>query len=313
MKKLNLILLFVATSFSAHTQELKNGDFEEWMLTLNNGKNYDTPSDWVLYTQSFQDTNYSGDRSRHLNNSGRFSICIQSLGGDITGKDYPSYLSYGSKVGRRGDVKPKKWGVPYTGRPMKVKGEYKFYNNQNTNDAGYAYLLLKKYNPISQRSDTLAFGSQSFPIASGDFEPWGSSGYIPFEMEIEYRNKIAIPDTMILVFVDSKYQEYGTLNKYNGGLFFIDNVSLVENPSSITDKNEVVAAFVIYPNPTNAILGINTSLQLYKLVVYQSNGIKILETKSTENLDVSALPEGLYLLEAIDMEGRRVLKKFEKR
>lgn len=313
MKKLNLILLLVATSFSAHPQELKNGDFEEWMLTLNNGNSYDTPSNWVLYTQSFQDTNYSGDRSRHLNNGGRFSICIQSLGGDITGKEYPSYLSYGSKVGRRGDVKPEKWGVPYTGRPIKVKGEYKFYNNQNTNDAGYAYFLLKKYNPISQRSDTLAFGSQSFPITSGDFEPWGSSGYIPFEIEIEYRNKIAIPDTMILVFVDSKYQEYGTLNKYHGGLFFIDNISLVENPSSIADKNEVEIALSLFPNPTNAILQVSTSLQIAKLVVYQSNGTKILERNPTESLNVSVLPDGLYLLEIWDVDGKRIVKKFEKR
>ena len=73
------------------------------------------------------------------------------------------------------------------------------------------------------------------------------------------------------------------------------------------------AALTLYPNPTNGILQISTSLQIAKLVVYQSNGTKVLEIKATENLDVSALPEGLYLLEAIDTEERRVLKKFEKR
>ncbi|TAH24414.1 MAG: T9SS C-terminal target domain-containing protein [Cytophagales bacterium] len=77
--------------------------------------------------------------------------------------------------------------------------------------------------------------------------------------------------------------------------------------------SELSAALTIYPNPTNEILKISTRLQLARLVVYQSNGIKVLETKATENLDVSALPEGLYLLEAWDMEGRRVLRKFEKR
>ncbi len=77
--------------------------------------------------------------------------------------------------------------------------------------------------------------------------------------------------------------------------------------------SELSAALTLYPNPTNAILQISTNLQIAKLNIYQSNGTKVLETKATENLDVSALPEGLYLLEAFDMEGRRVLKKFEKR
>ena len=72
-------------------------------------------------------------------------------------------------------------------------------------------------------------------------------------------------------------------------------------------------SLTIYPNPTNNNLSIRSNLNITKLVVYQSNSTKVLESKATENLDVSALLEGLYLLEAWDMEGRRVVKKFEKR
>lgn len=82
---------------------------------------------------------------------------------------------------------------------------------------------------------------------------------------------------------------------------------------AIENSSEQKASIFIYPNPTNVLLGIQTSLHIAKLVIYQSNGTKVLESKATESLDVSALPEGLYLLEAIDVEGKRVVRKFEKR
>ena len=84
-------------------------------------------------------------------------------------------------------------------------------------------------------------------------------------------------------------------------------------PSGVVNEQSIENALTLYPNPANTTLGINTSLQIAKLLVYQSNGTKVLESKVTEKLDVSALPEGLYLLEVWDMEGRRVVKKFEKR
>ncbi|TAH26421.1 MAG: T9SS C-terminal target domain-containing protein [Cytophagales bacterium] len=84
-------------------------------------------------------------------------------------------------------------------------------------------------------------------------------------------------------------------------------------PLSTTNKHDITKSFIIYPNPSTSIINIQSSLQIAKILVYQSNGIKVFESTATENIDVSALPEGLYLLEARDVEGRRVLKKFEKR
>lgn len=78
-------------------------------------------------------------------------------------------------------------------------------------------------------------------------------------------------------------------------------------------ENETSAMLSLYPNPTNGILNLKTSLELSKICVYQNNGTKILESKAIESLDVSALPEGLYLLEVWDISGTRILKKLEKR
>ena len=124
------------------------------------------------------------------------------------------------------------------------------------------------------------------------------------------------PDTVVIIIASnqiffSKKLSYQGFLKYNK--LIIDDLNFQYELNPIEKLTNNYTALTLYPNPTSNSLGINTSLQLSKLVVYQSNGTKVLETKSTENLDVSALTEGLYLLEAWDMEGRRVLKKFEKR
>lgn len=92
---------------------------------------------------------------------------------------------------------------------------------------------------------------------------------------------------------------------------FSDAVSV--NIAGSETVSELSRAIRLYPNPASTTLGIQTNLQIVKLIVYQSNGIKILESSTTENLDVAVLPQGLYLLEVYDIEGNRVLKKFEKR
>ena len=69
----------------------------------------------------------------------------------------------------------------------------------------------------------------------------------------------------------------------------------------------------IFPNPTNNILHIQVPFAMEKIVVYQSNGKLALETKASETIDVTSLSEGLYLLEVWNKEGKRVVKKFEKR
>ena len=79
------------------------------------------------------------------------------------------------------------------------------------------------------------------------------------------------------------------------------------------DNQEASKVVTLYPNPVQNILNIKSEFMFNTLSVYDNQGTKVLESKATVNLDVSALPEGLYLLEAWDLEGRRVLKKFEKR
>ncbi len=72
-------------------------------------------------------------------------------------------------------------------------------------------------------------------------------------------------------------------------------------------------ALQLYPNPTNNLLYIKTAFSIDRIVVYQSNGKIVMESKAGESVDVEGLSEGLYMLEVWDTNNRRVLKKFEKR
>jgi hypothetical protein len=86
------------------------------------------------------------------------------------------------------------------------------------------------------------------------------------------------------------------------------------SPTAIVNKNNSQeVAFTLHPNPANDRLFVNSPNKLSNVIIYQSNGSKVIEIQATEIIDISNLRNGLYLLEAIDKEGRRILKKFEKR
>lgn len=84
--------------------------------------------------------------------------------------------------------------------------------------------------------------------------------------------------------------------------------------NSMEMKNSVLEkSIIIYPNPTTSSLNITSTQKLIKITVFQSTGYKVLETENCdEQIDVSALPSGLYLLEVWNMNGNRAVKKFEK-
>ena len=53
--------------------------------------------------------------------------------------------------------------------------------------------------------------------------------------------------------------------------------------------------FVIYPNPTNGYLNIQSFESISNIKVYSSDGRKLLETQSTF-LEISNYPSGIYFL-----------------
>jgi hypothetical protein len=81
------------------------------------------------------------------------------------------------------------------------------------------------------------------------------------------------------------------INTSNGG-WFDNNVNVVNAP---INSNE---GLIVYPNPANNILYINIK-EKSLINVYNENGIVVLKKQLTDNqINISSLPKGLYIIEA---------------
>ncbi|MCF6308082.1 MAG: T9SS type A sorting domain-containing protein [Flavobacteriaceae bacterium] len=74
-----------------------------------------------------------------------------------------------------------------------------------------------------------------------------------------------------------------------------------------------VSSFTIYPNPVTAILQINTqnTIVIKNIQVYDVMGKKLMETKNSNQIDVSILASGLLFVK-IETDKGFVVKKVVK-
>ena len=69
--------------------------------------------------------------------------------------------------------------------------------------------------------------------------------------------------------------------------------------------------FSVSPNPVSSILHINTSDELSQAKIYTINGQCVLQASQTD-IDVSSLPQGMYILRAMTADGQEHQAKFIK-
>jgi hypothetical protein len=68
---------------------------------------------------------------------------------------------------------------------------------------------------------------------------------------------------------------------------------------SIEKQNEIVINQIqIYPNPSRAIININTTLNINKVDLFDLLGKHVLTAKETQQINISHLPVGVYFLKA---------------
>jgi plastocyanin len=103
---------------------------------------------------------------------------------------------------------------------------------------------------------------------------------------------------------------FGCLNHGSGGMKGKISVS----PSTSIDDTKISLApeFSVYPNPTTGVLKFNTS-GLYQVEVLNVLGVELQElTVDGNSVDLSNLPQGVYLLR-FRKEGRVVVKRVIKK
>jgi len=80
----------------------------------------------------------------------------------------------------------------------------------------------------------------------------------------------------------------------------ITNTTL--NRNTLLSVNEIAknTGLTLYPNPVNDKLQIKSTEEVKSIVIYTSNGVKVLETNQAKSiLDVSTLINGVYFVEVL--------------
>jgi len=71
---------------------------------------------------------------------------------------------------------------------------------------------------------------------------------------------------------------------------------------------ELFYRLVVYPNPTSEILNISSKIEVKKTIIFDFLGRKVLETTKSEQIDVSELSKGIYLLNIYSEKGKTTKK-----
>jgi PKD repeat protein len=78
--------------------------------------------------------------------------------------------------------------------------------------------------------------------------------------------------------------------------------------------NEFVKkSFILYPNPANVKLYLETNIDIYEVELYNQLGRLLLSKQNQKSIDVSALPKGIYFVKITDLDsGNSVYEKIIK-
>lgn len=138
MRQYLVLICFLLLNFAAHSQQLLNSGFEEWDTS---GKKLH-PSYWSVNIDAALHHNPAG-----MAKKGKKSIIVSTWYSYVSG-----HLFYGSFK----DPEDDNWmnyTVPFTGKPVKLTGYYRYTHPINETDVAVGEILIKDV-----AGDTLAIG-----------------------------------------------------------------------------------------------------------------------------------------------------------
>ena len=87
-------------------------------------------------------------------------------------------------------------GEPFRLKPDALSGYYKYESDAFIEDWGHAFVLLKRYDSVKQRIDTIGYGENILLNPSRE--------YRFFKVEIDYYNTELDPDSIVIAFLNAK-------------------------------------------------------------------------------------------------------------
>ncbi len=92
-----------------------------------------------------------------------------------------------------------------------------------------------------------------------------------------------------------------------------DKIIWFENKGPLGIEENTTNLFILYPNPTNGLLNIISSTSISEVTVYNNLGQLLLTSEEKNQVDISALSEGIYFVKIKDENGRIETKKIVKK
>lgn len=94
--------------------------------------------------------------------------------------------------------------------------------------------------------------------------------------------------------------------------YLSDQIIWFENKGPLGIYENTTNLFSLYPNPTNGLLNINSTLTISEISVYNNLGQLLFASEKTNHVDISALSEGIYFVKIKDENGQSETKKIIK-
>lgn len=139
------------------------------------------------------------------------------------------------------------WGVPFTSRPLALKGFYDYspktvdqgsYNDMSgKTDIGQIQIILTDWDKpftINTQDKTFVDVNDERIIAYASMNLGQTDGYQPFTLELEYRDRTRTPKYIVIVAAASKYGDYFTGGV--GSTLYLDEFSFVYDPAELGYK-----------------------------------------------------------------------------
>lgn len=287
MKKTLLLSIFCfLLGQGAMTQTIPNANFDSvyiggidrlYAWGNSDGCPFEPFAIWANVTVTYYNQNYIAARLR--------------TAVDANGQAAPSFLfssSFNDPTNPGCNEQFMKTGQPFPFAVDGIFGEYMFWNDSLlTGDYGTVSVILKKFNPITQESDTVAYGSQNLLPTATD------SIFEPFLVNLQYKNQMT-PDSIVIIF-------YSSGTNLKGGVLTVDNLgsgSLTNNKSIFNKKINIK----IFPNPVNDAVNIvikdggigeKTNLQVFD--IYGRMLEETVLNSDSKTFDMSRYSTGVYL------------------
>ncbi|MCX4337108.1 MAG: PCMD domain-containing protein [Bacteroidales bacterium] len=138
------------------------------------------------------------------------------------------------------------WGIPFTSRPLALKGHYKYepktidqakapYDNMKGQmDIGQIQIMLTDWDApfrVDTQEKTFVNVNDSHILGYGTMDINATSEYQEFTINVDYRNRTKTPTHIVIVAAASKYGDYFTGGA--GSTLYLDEFELVYDPEQL--------------------------------------------------------------------------------